>query len=92
MKELLLEYYKSLDKLKAGINRIEDKIEDIKLSDKVDKYKLIEELLDELKIHVSMREDLKYVIKWLELGHEPNNWSGIPNLRVGEGVVAKSAN
>mgnify|MGYP001003474119 CR=1 FL=1 len=47
------------------------------------KDKIIEIGLEFSKVN-SMTRSTKYVIEYLELGHEPVNWSGIPHLRVGE--------
>ena len=43
-----------------------------------------ESLFAEKRIINSMYRDTVYVIKWLECGHEPDHWNGVPNIKVGE--------
>ena len=100
LRDLLIEYRKSHDKVaEAGDRLREDILElcpfyfDGDWTDKQAaiyrkypswKKDKITKIGMEFKIINSMARDTKYVIEYLELGHEPDDWSGIPSLRVGE--------
>ena len=67
---------------RCKINKI---ITDENIKSDVELRKQLEILKADRSKLFSILIDIEYVISWLKTGHEPENWEGIPNLRVGVG-------
>lgn len=87
MKQLYAEYLETYDIIKQTIKKNRQKINDLIRNEDIVSNPELRKKLDDLKVDhsklFSMLIDLEYVIEWLETGHEPKEWEGIPNLRVG---------
>lgn len=100
LRDLLIEYRESYSKVSVLVDKLEKDIlklcpfyfneewteREVMAYRKYPLWKKdkITEIGLEFKIVNSMARDTDWIIKYLELGHEPDNWKGIPHLRVGE--------
>lgn len=83
LSDLKEQYQERVKILRIAVARQEKLLEEMEPDGKVYDRELIK-----LKSLYGMLDDCQYTLDYIILGHEPNGWFGIPNLRAGENDFA----
>lgn len=88
MRDLLMQYMESSNDMKRRIESYESEhsevIDAYKKQGKgalADRQSAANPIIKELNVMRSMYSELQFIIKWLRIGHNPNQYNGIENLQ-----------